>query len=113
MKVVLTYNLLAHSVEEWKTLVEESTEPVVVDFFATWCGPCKAVAPIVERLSDSNTSVKFYKVDVDELDTVAAANGISAMPTFLFYKDGQKREDLTVRGAQPPAIQRAVAEISA
>ena len=86
---------------------------MVVDFFATWCGPCKAVAPIVEKLSDSVTSVKFYKVDVDELASVAADNGISAMPTFLFYKDGQKRNDLMVRGANTRAIQEAVADISA
>ncbi|GLI72710.1 thioredoxin trx1 [Penicillium ochrochloron] len=101
------------SADEWKSLVEESKEPVVVDFFATWCGPCKAVSPLVEKLSDSATSVKFYKVDVDELANVAADNGISAMPTFLFYQNGQKRDDLTVRGANPPAIQKAVADISA
>jgi thioredoxin 1 len=101
------------SADEWKTLVEGSTEPVVVDFFATWCGPCKAISPLVEKLSDSVTSVKFYKVDVDELSTVAADNGISAMPTFLFYKNGEKQDKLTVRGANPPAIQQAVAEISA
>ncbi|KAJ5488884.1 Thioredoxin [Penicillium diatomitis] len=101
------------SAKEWEDLVVKSKEPVVVDFFATWCGPCKAVSPLVEKLSESATSVKFYKVDVDELSTVAAENGISAMPTFLFYKDGQKRDDLTVRGAQPPLIQKAVAEIAA
>jgi thioredoxin 1 len=107
------YCFSAYSADEWKSLVEESNEPVVVDFFATWCGPCKAISPLVEKLSDSVTSVKFYKVDVDELANVAADNGISAMPTFLFYKDGQKRDDLTVRGANPPAIQKAVADISA
>jgi thioredoxin 1 len=111
--LLLTYCISAYSADEWKALVEESKEPVVVDFFATWCGPCKAVSPLVEKLSDSVTSVKFYKVDVDELSTVAADNGISAMPTFLFYKNGQKQEKLTVRGANPPAIQQAVAEISA
>ncbi|KAJ5370921.1 Thioredoxin, partial [Penicillium cataractarum] len=104
---------LIKSEKEWEELVEKSNEPVVVDFFATWCGPCKAVAPMVEKMSDSHTSVKFYKVDVDELSEVAGNNGISAMPTFLFYKDGQRIDDLTVRGAQPKAIEQAVLSISA
>ncbi|KAF3385467.1 Thioredoxin [Penicillium rolfsii] len=112
-RTLLLTRLSVYSAEQWKELVEGSKEPVVVDFFATWCGPCKAISPAVEALSTSATSVKFYKVDVDELANVAADNGISAMPTFLFYKNGEKQENLTVRGANRRAIEEAVANISA
>ncbi|KAJ5939309.1 hypothetical protein N7466_002443 [Penicillium verhagenii] len=96
---------------EYKQLVTDAKEPVVVDFFAVWCGPCKAISPAIEKFSEAHEHVKFYKVDVDELSDVAADNGVSAMPTFLFYKNGELLE--TVRGANPPAIQKAVAAVAA
>merc|ERR1712137_541225 len=66
-------------------------KPVVVDFTATWCGPCKMMAPIFEELSEEyKDKMIFVKVDVDDCDDVAAACGISAMPTFQLYKGGSK-----------------------
>jgi thioredoxin 1 len=97
------------SKEEWESKVANSTDAVLVDFFAEWCGPCKAIAPAIEKMSETHTGVKFYKVDVDKLGEVAADNGISAMPTFLFFKDGKQIE--MVRGANPPAIQAAVQKL--
>lgn len=97
--------------QEWQEKVVNSSDPVVVDFHAVWCGPCKAIAPAIEKLSTEHTNVKFFKVDVDEVSDVAAENGISAMPTFLFLKGGEKIE--TVRGANPPAIQAGLQKLLA
>lgn len=63
---------------------------VVVDFHATWCNPCKAVAPIVEKLSEQYSKDHFYKIDVDAVPDVSAENEISAMPTILLFKKGER-----------------------
>ena len=63
---------------------------VVVDFFATWCPPCKMIAPRIEEWEAEMSNVKFLKVDVDEAEDVAAHYQISAMPTFIFIKNKQK-----------------------
>ncbi|SCU77708.1 LANO_0A01068g1_1 [Lachancea nothofagi CBS 11611] len=61
----------------------------VIDFYATWCGPCKAMAPHFEKLSDKYPDVDFYRVDVDGAPDVAGYCGVSAMPTFLLAKESQ------------------------
>jgi thioredoxin 1 len=63
---------------------------VVIDFFATWCGPCKRIAPTFEKLAESLTSIQFFKVDVDESQDLVNQFDISAMPTFVFLKDGKE-----------------------
>ena len=68
---------------------------VVVDFFATWCGPCKAIAPQIEEMAKGEFSmVKFLKVDVDECEEVAMEYKITAMPTFKFIKNGNVVDEL-------------------
>lgn len=62
---------------------------VVVDFFATWCGPCKMIAPMVDKFAAQYTSAKFIKIDVDKVSEVAQQYEISSMPTFLFLKNGE------------------------
>lgn len=79
---------------QWQAEKSAAGKLVVVDFFAQWCGPCKKIAPYIEELSKEFPGVSFLKVDVDELPDVAGAEGISAMPTFRFYKNGQKVDEL-------------------
>uniref|UniRef100_A0A8C4EBJ2 Thioredoxin domain-containing protein n=1 Tax=Dicentrarchus labrax TaxID=13489 RepID=A0A8C4EBJ2_DICLA len=71
---------------------EAGDKLVVVDFTATWCGPCKQIGPIFEEqsLKPENKNVIFLKVDVDEAEDVSSSCNISCMPTFQFYKNGEK-----------------------
>ena len=66
-----------------------SNNTVLVDFFATWCGPCKMLAPVLEQFAESETNVKVVKVDVDEEPDLAMRFGISSIPTLLVFKDGK------------------------
>ncbi|CAK8543699.1 unnamed protein product [Lathyrus sativus] len=82
-----------HSVEDWKMHMEKgksSNKLIVVDFTASWCGPCRIIAPIFADLAKNMPHIIFFKVDVDELKTVSDDLEIEAMPTFLFFKEGKK-----------------------
>jgi len=62
---------------------------VVLDFTATWCGPCRMIAPKLEELSNNLSFVKFYKIDVDTLPEITKLHGVSSMPTFQFFLNGK------------------------
>ena len=64
--------------------------PVIVDFSATWCGPCKAIAPLFTELAAEHPQTVFAKVDVDECEETAETHGVNAMPTFQAFSGGQK-----------------------
>ncbi|MBE5745828.1 MAG: thioredoxin [Clostridiales bacterium] len=75
--------------EEFNDLVLESKKTVLVDFFATWCGPCKMLAPILEEVSKENdTDTIICKVDVDENFDLAKSYGVMSVPTIILFKDG-------------------------
>ncbi|CAN6203232.1 unnamed protein product, partial [Urochloa humidicola] len=82
---------------------EETKKLVVIDFTASWCGPCRFIAPVFVEYAKKYPHIVFLKVDVDELKEVAAEYKIEAMPTFLFIKEGKKIE--TIVGARKEELQ--------
>ena len=80
--------------------VLKSAEPVVVDFWAEWCGPCKMIGPSLEQISDEMAGkVKIAKLNIDEHQKVAGEHGIQSIPTLLIFKNGKLASKLT--GARP------------
>jgi thioredoxin 1 len=74
--------------ENFENEVVKSEKPVLLDFWATWCGPCKMVAPIVEEIAKENPQYKVCKIDVDDEGELAAAFGIVSIPTLVVIKNG-------------------------
>ena len=79
--------MLTHATEEnFQSLIDK--ELVVVDFFATWCGPCKMLSPVLEDLANDRSNVNIVKVDVDECQNLAKNYGIMSVPTLFLFKNG-------------------------
>ena len=77
------------SVEEFRTLINNSAyEATIVDFSATWCGPCVGIAPYYEQLAKQNLDIQFLSVDVDEFPDISQEANVRAMPTFVVYQNG-------------------------
>ncbi|CCD24546.1 thioredoxin TRX2 NDAI_0D02320 [Naumovozyma dairenensis CBS 421] len=94
------------SADEFEKAINQD-KLVVVDFFAVWCGPCKMIAPMIEKFAEQYPQADFVKLDVDELSEVAQKNEVSSMPTLVFFKNG--KEITRVIGANPAAIKQAIA----
>ena len=88
--------------------VIQSEQPVIVDFWAEWCGPCHAIAPILEKIAEERSGeLRIVKVNIDEERSLAARYGIQSIPTLLLFKDGEPAA--AALGAQPKtAIERAL-----
>ncbi|KAE8817686.1 Thioredoxin H-type [Hordeum vulgare] len=84
-----------HSLEQWTMQIEEANTAkklVVIDFTASWCGPCRIMAPVFADLAKKFPNAVFLKVDVDELKPIAEQFSVEAMPTFLFMKEGDVKD---------------------
>ena len=102
-------DLLEFSDANFDSEVLQSSRPVVVDFSAAWCGPCKMLAPVVKELANENAGVaKVGKIDIDANPGTAAKYGVSSIPTIMVFKNGRVVDTLV--GLQPKSnIQEAVA----
>ena len=99
-------SVLTITKENFEAEVLRSDKPVLVDFWATWCGPCRMVSPIVDEIAAEHTEVKVGKINVDEQPELANRFGIMSIPTLLVFKDGKVANQAV--GVRPKSLIEAM-----
>lgn len=85
--------------DNFKSTIEKAGKPIIVDFYADWCGPCKMVSPIMEQIAEENQHIGVFKVNVDENPTLAAEFAVMSIPTIISFKDNNMYKKII--GARP------------
>jgi thioredoxin 1 len=112
----MSHQIIAVQDNQFDQAVLQQTKPVIVDFWAPWCGPCKAMAPAFESLAETYTDqMIFAKCNVDESQAVATRYGIKAIPTLMIFKDGKAVHSITGlvgRNTLEEAIQKVLSGVA-
>ncbi|QDT61470.1 Thioredoxin-1 [Stieleria bergensis] len=100
--------VLEFTEDNFDSEVLKSDVPVLVDFWAPWCGPCRAIAPMIDELAGDNSIAKVGKVNIDDAPSVAQSYGITAIPTLLLFKNGQVEQSFRGGNNSKSVLQDAI-----